>query len=290
LSEKLGCVLKCDPHRLLVLQGLAQLLPVIRRRYAERSVVLPTHSPSEYRRVFTDARYVDDVDEGQSRDYGDVVVVLNPHPLTGTVVESQLSHARARKRPGVLFVVDETALAFSDQPSLVRLLEDDPLDNVIVLTDLRARLGVPGLNLGFAYWSDLDAISALGVELPTRNLSSAAEFLLELCIKFEPAYLASLERTKRDRDALGTSLRELEGVADVISNQGNFVLVRLTDRSQPFAERVRVKMLERHRTEVGVIDAGGAGATARLRMILRRDRENDGLVVALRDVLAEFAA
>lgn len=290
LNEKLGYFLQCEPERLQVLHGASQAFPILGRAFAGSSITIPTATFGEYPRHFPDAvPYADapGVDwealEKSASDF-QIVVMVNPNTSTGTTLDSVDIYELARATPDTLFWVDESFLAFSEQPSLVGMLQDKPLDNVLVLISLSKCLGVPGLRLGYAYSCRRALIETIGAELPVWNLSAPAEYLLELLLKFGPDYETSLEMTVRDRESMRDQLAELPFVADVPHSGGNFLLVRLGGAEPRLADDVRNWLLEQHSIEVKDVSDRFPDGAPRLRIAVRTSDENSRLVEVLREL------
>lgn len=287
LNEKLGYFLKCDQRRLQVLHGASQIFPIMGRTYAGKTVAIPSASFGEYSRWFKDASIYRDgpgIDWSQicaMADQFDLLVLVNPNTSTGTTLSSTSIYELARNTPGTLFWVDESFLAFSDEPSLIRRLEEQPLDNVVVLASLSKSLGVPGLRLGYVYSCDVATIEALAREIPVWNLSSPAEYLLELMLKFGPAYDASLKRTQLDRTALREALVKMSCVRSVPPSGGNFLLVELDSGDPDFAATLRERLLQDHNIEVKNVTAKFDDNVPRLRVAVRTESENARLLQAL---------
>ena len=131
LNEKLSYFLRCDRLRLQVLHGASQIFPILARIFAGSSITIPTATFGEYSRLFPDAvPYLD----APGVDWGElgrnapsfrIVVIVNPNTSTGTTLSSHDIHVLARATPDTLFWVDESFLAFSDQPSIVELLQNE---------------------------------------------------------------------------------------------------------------------------------------------------------------------
>jgi len=294
LNEKLSLFLRCDPSRLQVLHGATQAFPILGRILDGASAAVPTPTFGEYTRAFPCAAAYPDapgVDWAAlrrlSRDCR-LLVIVNPNNPTGTTLSSTQVHAFAQRRPGNMVLVDESFLAFSGEPSLVDLLERQPLDNVIVLTSLSKCLGTSGLRLGYVYSCNQALIEQVGAELPVWNLSAPAEFLLELLVKFTSAYAASIERTVRDREEFRRQL-ELLPMREVYPSGGNFLLARLAGDDPLLADRVRRWLLRSERIEVKDVTGRFLSRTPSLRLAVRAPADNTRLITALESILSTEA-
>ena len=290
LNEKLSYFLKCDQRRLQVLHGASQIFPMMPAHYAGATVAIPSASFGEYARwfpdatVYPDAPGIDWATVSQLASQVDLMVLVNPNTSTGTTMSSQAIYDLAAATPNTTFWVDESFLAFSDEPPMVRLLEERPLDNVVVLVSLSKSLGVPGVRLGYVYSPNLETIAAFGAQLPVWNLSSIAEYLVELMLKFTPAYERSLQRTAQDRDALREQLLALPLVHEILPSGGNFLLLTLVGEEADLAARVRDALLQHHNIEVKNVTEKFSDRRPRLRVAVRARGENNQFVAALSNV------
>jgi histidinol-phosphate/aromatic aminotransferase/cobyric acid decarboxylase-like protein len=290
LNEKLSYFLECDPGRVQVLNGASQAFPVLRGLFQEKRVMIPSPTFGEYPRTFPDAQTYPDKPGvemdvvGRAAETCDVVVAVNPNSPTGTPFATQELYSLARDHPETTLVVDESFLAFSDQGSIVRCLERQPLTNVIVLTSLSKSLGIPGLRLGYLYSCDPDTIAAVGASLPVWNLNAPAEFLLELLLKFRVELRASLEKSVVDRENLRHDLSELDIVEHVHPSDGNFLLTCLVGNSGDIAHMIRDRLLADHRIEVKDVSGRFPDRRPRLRLAVRTPEDNARLIEALQAV------
>lgn len=289
LNEKLGWFLRRDPSRLQVLHGATQAFPILRDLFAGCTICIPSPTFGEYRRFDGAIEYVDapgiDLDElARCVEAADTAVIVNPNNPTGTVLPTSEIYALAARHPDKTFLVDESFIRFSEQPSIEATLERDPLHNVHVLVSLSKALGVPGLRIGYLYSHDVRLVEAVGARLPIWNMSSLAEYFLELVLKFRPELESSFEQTARDRESLAKELHALRAVAEVYPSGGDFLLVRL-DMPQVGASLLRRVLLAEAAIEVKDVSERMRSGFAHLRVAVRTPRENQLLVDALKTSL-----
>jgi histidinol-phosphate/aromatic aminotransferase/cobyric acid decarboxylase-like protein/choline kinase len=290
LNEKLSYFLHCDPDRLQVMHGAAQAFPFLPTVLGDRSAAIPTPTFGEYDRAWpTATRYADapGIDwehvESLAGEHG-LVVLVNPNSATGTTIPTKGIYALAHCLPGTLFLVDESFQPFSQEPSLIEALEEDPLPNVVVLASLSKSLGVPGLRLGYLYSCDCQLIQDAGSELPIWNLSAGAEFFLEMLIKFVPAYEDSLIATAQDRDDFRAQLLDLPLIGEVYPGGGNFLLARLEDADPKLVSRIRHWLLDTKCIEIKDVTDRFPDRLPRLRLAVRHPADNARLIAALSDI------
>jgi histidinol-phosphate/aromatic aminotransferase/cobyric acid decarboxylase-like protein len=217
----------------------------------------------------------------------DLVVVVNPNNPSGVTVATQSLYDAAARTPDTMFLVDESFLVFSGQPSLIRLLEAEPLDNIVILTSLGKSLGVPGLRLGYLYTSNAELRRAFGEFMPIWGVNALAEFFLELTIKFRTDLERSIALTVSERARMRQLLEGLPSVTRVHESGGNFLLVDLAGEDPGAASRLRRDLLAGSRIEVKDISGKFPDRRPRLRLAVRTQEENDRLLTALRALAAE---
>jgi histidinol-phosphate/aromatic aminotransferase/cobyric acid decarboxylase-like protein/choline kinase len=293
LDEKAALFIGCEPGRVRLLNGASQAYPILGALYRDRSVAIPAPTFGEYPRCFPHATtYTDSLaaDPGQFGRYAqevDLVVVVNPNNPSGVTVATQSLYDAAARTPDTMFLVDESFLVFSGQPSLIRLLEAEPLDNIVILTSLGKSLGVPGLRLGYLYTSNAELRRAFGEFMPIWGVNALAEFFLELTIKFRTDLERSIALTVSERARMRQLLEGLPSVTRVHESGGNFLLVDLAGEDPGAASRLRRDLLAGSRIEVKDISGKFPDRRPRLRLAVRTQEENDRLLTALRALAAE---
>ncbi|MHB1593853.1 MAG: aminotransferase class I/II-fold pyridoxal phosphate-dependent enzyme [Streptosporangiaceae bacterium] len=294
LDEKLAHFLGCQPTHVHLLSGASQAYPLLREIYAGSRVAIPDPTFGEYARAFPQAiRYRDIPGTGpgpldEVARQVDLMVLVNPNNPTGTTLATSGIYQLAARTPATQFLVDESFLPFSGQPSLVDVLESAPLPNVTVLTSLGKALGVPGLRLGFIYspgTDDRDARRALASHLPVWGVNALAEYFIELTLKFRSDLAASIAATVEERARLTARLCEHPLVSRVYDSGANFVLVELNGPDVGRAAAVRADLLASSRIEVKDVSTKFADGLPRLRVAVRTREDNDRLLMALETLL-----
>ena len=69
----------------------------------------------------------------------------------GTTLVTETIYQLAKNNLKKFFIVDESFIDFSNQKSIIKYLEKDPLENIIVMTSLSKSYGLPGIRLGYIY-------------------------------------------------------------------------------------------------------------------------------------------
>lgn len=289
LNEKLEFWLLCQPGRTVALSGLSQIYPWLKRRFAGQGVLIPKPTFGEYPRTFPHASHYEDrfhfdLEALEKRLPGmEVCVVVSPNNPTGTEVDSHELHALAARHPEIVFLMDESFQGFSTQQSMVGLLDEAPLANVVVLSSLSKTLGVPGVRLGYAYICDPLLYVDLNADLPVWNMNSIAEYLLEAGLKHRISYETSLVQTQKDRKRFAEMLRHCGPVKQVIEGGGNFVAIELkvgAERAVACCE----ELLADHKIHLKNISGKIGDGSAWFRAAVRVPEENEILVHALEKI------
>ena len=286
LDAKLANFLLCKPEFVTVLNGASQAYPVLASYFRERRAFVPMPTFGEYARCFPKAsRYLDtgtpELAEiaHKGRDC-EVVVFVNPNNPTGTVFSTCTIHAYAASHPNQTVICDESFIEFSCEPSIIGMLEKEPLENVIVLKSMSKTLGVPGIRLGYLYTTNYDFGKALRYSLPVWNLNSVAEHFLEVILKHRDAITESYRRTIEDRGKFAASLTALPSVKKVWPSGGNYLLLEL-ERSRDDCSRLVESILLRDSIYVKDVSHRFPGNRAYLRLAVRLPEENERLIEAL---------
>lgn len=294
LNEKAALFIGCDASRVLLLNGASQAYPLLQHLYSGRPVAVPDPTFGEYQRCLPHATSYPDTlaaDPGQLEQiaqHTDLLVVVNPNNPSGVTAPTRELYDLAARTPQTTFLVDESFLVFSGQPSLIDLLEDQPLDNVMVLTSLGKALGVPGLRLGYLYTANEGLRQAFREFMPIWGVNALAEYFLELTIKFRTDLRESIALTVAERSRMRQALADLPFVRQVDDSGGNFLLVHLNGEDAGLATRVRQELLATSKIEVKDISGKYQDGRPRLRLAVRTQTDNDRLLQALKE-LAELA-
>jgi histidinol-phosphate/aromatic aminotransferase/cobyric acid decarboxylase-like protein/choline kinase len=287
LDEKAALFLGCTPNYVRLLNGASQAYPILREACKGKRVAIPAPTFGEYPRCFPDAVSYSDSPGIDKRQFeqcagaAGLMVVVNPNNPSGTVVPSHEIYDLAARTPGTIFLVDESFLAFTGQPSLIRLLEGKPLGNVAVLTSLGKSLGVPGLRLGYLYSQNVPLLQVFDELMPIWGVNALAEFFLELTIKFRGDLQKSIELTVAERTRMRRELAKVPLIRRVHDSGANFLLAELQGDDPGVASSLRQELLAASRIEVKDVSAKYADRRPRLRLSVRTREENDRLLRSL---------
>lgn len=153
----------------------------------------------------------------------ELVFLCNPNNPTGVLTPSAALAELARARPDSLFLVDESYLPFTREPSL---LAPGLPENLLVLFSASKIYGIPGLRLGFLAGST-GRIAHLGQRVKPWGVNRLAQLAGEYVLQHGENYQEEVIRfVERERPRVMAELAALPGVAPV-PGAANFILSRL---------------------------------------------------------------
>lgn len=155
---------------------------------------------------------------------GELVFLCNPNNPTGVLTPSAELAALARSKPETLFLVDESYLPFTREPSLLTLGQPE---NLLVLFSASKIYGIPGLRLGFLAGSAA-RIAKLGQRVKPWGVNRLAQLAGEYALRHGDSYQEEVIRfVESERPRVVARLAALPGVAP-FAGAANFILSRLT--------------------------------------------------------------
>lgn len=287
LDQKMAWYLQQDPARTVALNGASQFFPWAAQHFAGRPAFLARPTFGEWERVFPDATRISD--EGQLTvpagcPDGSVVVLVNPNNPTGSIAPTAAIIEAIEAQPEVTFLVDESFIHFSEQPSLLEYLSTSGRTNVVVLQSLSKSLGVPGLRIGFAYSANVVLVESLRGSLPIWNMNAPAEKFMELLLKNRGTVEESFVRTVADRADLAEVLAELPIVDRVWPSGADFVLVDLAMEAKE-SEALADDLLATDGIYVKDVSSKFGDGIGRWRLAVRTPADHRQLALAMRKAL-----
>jgi len=154
--------------------------------------------------------------------------------------------------------------------------------NLIVLASLSSACGTPGIRLGYIYSYDPTIIAAVENELPVRNMSAIAEYLLELLVDYRSEYEESISKAIAERERLRLQLMDLPIVRTVYPSEANFLLILLNHPEGVVASVLRQELLANHGITVNDVTNRFLDNLPRLLIGVRRQEDNRHLLEILR--------
>lgn len=290
LSEKCAFFMGGSAKNIILLNGASQAFPILAGYFDKKQILVPQPTFGEFTRLFANCRFYSDhfsisMDEIEQKSSDcDVVVFVNPNNPTGSFVASEEIFSFASENPEKIVLVDESFIDFAAGPTMISLLEKDPLTNVIVLKSLSKVLGVPGLRLGCLYSSNREFNGFVLPRIPIWNSNSIAEFFLEIILKHRDALEDSFRSTIHDREEFAALLSRLSCVRKVCPSQANFIVIELAD-TVPHPETIVPNLLAQKSIFIKDISGRFDGGKHYFRLAVRLPEENRHLVRCLQDII-----
>ncbi|MEN8258141.1 MAG: aminotransferase class I/II-fold pyridoxal phosphate-dependent enzyme [Thermodesulfobacteriota bacterium] len=167
---------------------------------------------------------------------GELLFICNPNNPTGHLVPSDVLRAFIKEHPQTTFVIDESYLPFSKEPSLA---SGELPENLFILCSSSKIYGIPGLRLGFLVSTEQNMATIKGRCRPwtvNRLAQLAGEFLLSQADPYVREVQAFMDK---ERAFVVSKLQGMPGLA-VVPGVANFILCRLSNMA---ASQLAEKML-----------------------------------------------
>ena len=215
------------------------------------------------------------------------LTVVNPDNPSGNYIprEDMLRLIRWTGARNIHMIADESFVDFADEENATLLQEDllDEYPHLTVIKSISKSYGIPGLRLGIAASGDKERIAVLKKEVAIWNINSLGEFYMQIEEKYRNDYAAALVKVKAERERFAKALGEIPGIR-VIPSQADYLMIELTGGHS--AGHVTERLLNQYRCLVKDLSSKlSADNRQFLRLAVRNQEEDDGLVNALREVL-----
>ncbi len=285
LNKKLSYLVGVENKNIIALAGAAQIYPIIRNIFSEKKVCFPDITFGEYSRIFPNAiKYNDMFDNGitieEAINKSDLVIIVNPNNPSGSIYPTKNIYQWAKDYPEKYFLIDESFIEYSEEESILGILESKPTKNIIVLKSLSKSHGIPGIRLGFAYTQNENFYKQIYQNLPIWNLNSFAENYMEIALKFRGELVLSFQKGKEDRKILIELLNQINFISKVYNSSGSFVTFRVDN--QNISQNLRSYLISKHNIYLKQLTNEGLGESNFFRVALVSQHEIDKLIKALK--------
>ena len=298
LAEQTGKVIGQDPDRLVIGNGVTELISILIGRLG-LSVAVPTPSFNPYEQAAQPGQLLRfelppphfelDMDAFAQEVLDssvDAAVVISPNNPTSRAMprDGLLRLAERLAEHDRLLVLDESFVEFMPEGRAASLeSEVGRLQNLIIFKSLGKIYGVCGLRIGYMLSSNIDLVNQVREGLSAWNVNTLGEYFLSRLPEFTEAAERSWRLARRDRDQL---FEGLKGIPDmqVLPPHANFVFCRLPPHWPDGPELVD-RLLKKH----SILIRHNGGKTIRdgvryLRIAARSVDENQRLIGCLQEV------
>ncbi len=287
LNRKLSYVLQYKEDNLIVLNGAAQIFPILRIILKNKQVLIPTPTFGEYNRIFnnpntyTDSIGFNEEEISQKLRLSDSIVFVNPNNPTGSILSTEWIFDLSNKNPDKLFIIDESFIEFSEQKSIISYLENSRNNNILVIRSMSKSYGMPGVRLGFVYTNNEIIKEQIIQNLPIWNLNSVAEFFLEIILKNKRALINSFAQTKLDRNDFRNKLQQQNYIKKAYKSEANFLLISIDNSKYDSSNLVLYLLNECNIYIKEVSEKLNKNGFRFYRIAVRLPHENDLLITSL---------
>ncbi len=172
-------------------------------------------------------------------------------------------------------LIDEAYVDFAET-NCTALVKN--FDNVLILRSLSKGYSLAGMRFGYAI-AQPDLIAGLMKLKDSYNVDAVAIAVAAAAIKDQKYFKENVEKVKAERTRLTGRLRKLG--FDVPDSQSNFVLAKCKNCK---ADQVYEKLLQRN---IYIRYFAHPGLEDKLRISIGTPEQNDKLLLALQEILAE---
>ena len=299
LAELMGALVDQPSARIVVGNGVSELIKVISRRLGKR-VIVPVPSFNEwvnaapkgaviesallppYFQLEVDSFVREAVESG-----ADIAVVVNPNNPTALSVprEDLLRLVKQLAGHNIRLIVDESFIDFTRDPQAATMMtEIERYPNLAIVKSLGKCCGAGGLRLGYLLTDNAQFAAAVREEISIWNINSFAEIFLRLAPRYQPQFISSCRRVRMICDALHRRLEAIPGLA-AHRTEANFVLCRLPDNAMSGPEFCRRLFIDYNILIKHCAGKSMPQADRYLRIASRTEAENELLVKAIADIL-----
>ena len=215
------------------------------------------------------------------------LLLINPDNPSGNFIPKAdvLRLADWCAQRGVIFIVDESFVDFSDDFETNTLLSNDILqahEGLVVLKSISKSYGVPGLRLGILASASKTLVDRVKKDVSIWNINSFAEFYMQIYGKYEKDYRQACRRFIDERNRLQGLLEGIPYLR-VLPTQANYFCCQVT--SGCTSAELTYRLLADYNIMIKDCDSKTSLAGRNyIRLSVRNEADNDKLVAALREL------
>ena len=175
-----------------------------------------------------------------------LIWLCSPNNPTGNCLDRGGMEEILRNTLG-LVVVDEAYADFAPEQSLLPLLDEYP--NLVVLQTFSKAWGLAGLRLGMAFAQE-EVIHILNSIKPPYNVNGLTQKLGLEAVQNREAKQQMVAEILSERRRLSEALAHLPFILKVHPSEANFILVKVENPDEMYAQLIQRKIIVRNRSKV----------------------------------------
>lgn len=299
LAALVGHIIDQPPERIVVGNGAAELIKIVSGHLAKK-VIVSVPSFNEYANAAPQGQVIEFPLETPSfqldvtkfaqeakRVKADVAIVVTPNNPTSLVVSKAdlITLAKSLAAHDCILIIDESFIDFvehGDTYTLANELEEYP--NIVIFKSMSKAYGICGLRIGYLLTCNTAFAEVVRQGVPIWNINGFAEEFLRILPDYQSAFIESCQKVMQDRDALYTSLSDIEGLT-VYKPDANYIFCKVPDHTVSAPEITR-RLFIKH--NMLIKDCHGKtlpDGDRYLRIASRTQKENTNLTEALIHVM-----
>jgi len=255
LDQKVSRLIDKDSKNVRFLNGVSQIYPILKEYLKYDDTAIPEKTFGEYYKITKLPDCPEDIYNisnfnpklpslEEITSYCNCACIINPNNPTGEILSNERILDLIEKNPGVLFIIDESFIDFSNQKSI---LDNIKTTNVIYLKSLGKCWGIPGVRMGFVYTLNRDFLNLVDERIPIWNANSIAEYILEIIPRYQIEIQNSYQKIKENKRIFINDLKDLD--LKIFESHANFIMIEINN-----AYELQKYLLENYNILIKVID------------------------------------
>ena len=234
INHTAGALFGIDENCVIVANGASELIYALSDTLPITvGIALPTFNEyiEKFRNVVALETYHSNYAYGvqdlfQLSEKADAILLINPDNPSGHYIKKEevLALLKELKKRDRLLILDESFVDFADEEG--SLIDEEILEeykNLCIIKSLGKSYGVAGIRLGVLVSSNREIVNRVKERLPIWNISSPAEFFLQIMDKNKKEYAIACERLRKERERLFNKLKEIDFL-NPLPSQANFFM------------------------------------------------------------------
>lgn len=287
------------PEHIVVGNGAAELIKDLMQRFNGKiGFIRPTFE--EYPNRYNSSKSIVYVSEKEdfSYTYADIIeyfsdadiemiVLINPDNPTGNYLPKQdvLKLCSWAKEKDIYLLIDESFSDFADEEDNT-LIDETLMNNynkLLIVKSISKSYGIPGVRLGILASGNDKLIQEIKRGMAIWNINSFGEFYMQVAEKYKKSYVLALDRFRAERRRLFELLQEVNNIR-IFPSQANYIMIELMGEAS--STWLAAILLSEYNIFIKDLTSKmKRGNRQFIRISIRDEKDNDRMVLALKDVL-----
>lgn len=217
-----------------------------------------------------------------------MLMLINPDTISGNyMAKNDLEELiKWADNQGIILVIDESYINLVDMDHNSTLLFQEILDeytNLCIIKDVSGLGGIAGLGIGVLNSGNTELIKNIKTQLPLGNISSFAEFYLQIFEKYSFEYDIGINRLINSRKNLLKDLKKIDSLK-VIPSQSFAIICEVTGEINS-SELTEILLNDYDILIEDLANHDGFNGKSYIRMAIRNQDDNSLLVEKLSEIL-----